>query len=190
MPIPPPANAKKVFQGEIYSVYQWPQKMYDGSTETFECMIRPDTVTVIPFLDEKTVIVTKQQQPHKADPFLCFPGGRVDPGETLEEAGAREFREETGYTAGRLIPWFIIPWKGIYRFEEAIYVATDVKKDPRGIHEDAGEKIEVLEVPWKNVVQNSLRRELRGPHAMLAVLGMEFDPEQRKRLNEFLLGRA
>ena len=30
-----PEQAKKVFDGEIFDVYQWDQEMYDGSTETF-----------------------------------------------------------------------------------------------------------------------------------------------------------
>jgi hypothetical protein len=29
-----PASAKKVFEGVLYDVYQWPQKLYDGSTAT------------------------------------------------------------------------------------------------------------------------------------------------------------
>ena len=39
-----PPEADRVFRGEIYEVYQWPQKMPDGSVETFEMLRRPDTV--------------------------------------------------------------------------------------------------------------------------------------------------
>ena len=190
MPIPPPSNAKKVFQGEIYSIYQWPQKLYDGSEAVFECVIRPDTVTIIPFLDERTVVLTKQTQPHKPEPFLSFPGGRVDAGETMEQAAMREFREETGYVAGRMIRWNTLPWTGGIRFEEAIYVATDLTKDPRGSHEDAGEKIELIEVDWKEAVQRSLQHELRSTNTMLTILSMEYAPAERERLRQFLSGRA
>lgn len=42
-----PREAELVFRGEIYKVYQWPQKMPDGSVKTFEMLRRPDTVMVI-----------------------------------------------------------------------------------------------------------------------------------------------
>ena len=44
-----------------------------------------------------------------------FPGGCIDPNETIEEAGLRELKEETGYTAGKVImkqsSFFVDPWK-------------------------------------------------------------------------------
>lgn len=41
-----PPEADRVFRGEIYEVYQWSQKMPDGSVKTFEMLRRPDTVMV------------------------------------------------------------------------------------------------------------------------------------------------
>ena len=52
-----PADAKRVFEGVIFDVYQWQQKMFDGSTETFEVLKRPDSVEVIAIKDGKMVVI-------------------------------------------------------------------------------------------------------------------------------------
>ncbi|MFO0971471.1 MAG: hypothetical protein U0520_03950, partial [Candidatus Saccharimonadales bacterium] len=58
-----PQDAKKVFDGVIFDVFQWQQQMFDGTTETFEMLRRPDTVQVI-CIDEGKVLVLEEEQPH------------------------------------------------------------------------------------------------------------------------------
>ncbi|MFZ2804074.1 MAG: NUDIX hydrolase [Patescibacteria group bacterium] len=187
MPVPPPPNAKRVFKGEIMDFWQWEQPIYDGTVNTYECVTRPDTCAVIPFLDEKTVLLTRQEQPSKPEPFLDFPGGRVDPDEVIEEAVRREMAEETSRTADRWMEWHHFKNVGMYRFEEGLYIAT-------GLHETSAhltepdEKIELLPTPWDDVVKLCLQRKLRQPNIMLAVLQMEFDPASKKRLQDWLRG--
>lgn len=45
-----PEQAELKFHGVIFDVYQWPQEMFDGSTETFEMLRRADTVKIIAIL--------------------------------------------------------------------------------------------------------------------------------------------
>src|SRR5260221_6819606 len=99
MPIPPPPNAERKFKGAIMDFWQWEQPLYDGTTQTFECVTRPDTVSVIPFIDSETVLLTRQEQPHKKAAFIDFPGGRLDGTESMEEGMRRELLEETRYRA-------------------------------------------------------------------------------------------
>lgn len=108
-----PAEATKVFAGQIYDVYQWPQEMYDGSTETFEMLRRPDTVKIVAILTpeeqvklqnvvkittskEERIVITKQKQPRR-EWFYDYPGGRVDEVDPDELVAAkRELKEEAG----------------------------------------------------------------------------------------------
>ncbi len=92
-------EADCVFRGEIYEVYQWPQKMPDGSVKTFEMLRRPDTVMVIALDEAGDVLVIDEKQPGGIVRENHLPVGRVDPSdESVLVAAQRELREETGCT--------------------------------------------------------------------------------------------
>ncbi len=134
-----PEQATCVFKGEIFDVYQWPQTLFDGSTETFEMLRRPDTVVVICIVDGK-LLVLDEVQPHRGA-RRNFPGGRVDESDaTIIDAAKREVHEETGYTFAQ---WKLIQvTQPVAKMEWFIHtiLALDVtgKDDP---HRDAGEQI-------------------------------------------------
>ncbi|MBI4117866.1 MAG: NUDIX hydrolase [Parcubacteria group bacterium] len=135
-----PTHAKKVFSGEIFDVYQWPQKMFDGSTQTYEALKRTDTVQVIPVMGDK-LMISLERQPHTGD-FYTLLGGRREKGESVEEAAFRELAEESGLAPETLKlfriyePGSKVDWK-VY-----VYLAFGCKKVAEPIL-DAGEKIQL-----------------------------------------------
>lgn len=167
-----PEEAEKVFQGKIWAVYQWPQKMFDGSFETFEMLRRADTVKIIAIVtaeearqlgfeaDEPQLIVTKQEQPRK-DSFYDYPGGRMDEEDPDELVAAkRELLEETGlsFRNWKLVevrqPFNKIDWL-VYAF-----VATGLLgRTEQNL--DAGEKIEVVAMSLSEVRKLAASGEAR-----------------------------
>lgn len=135
-----PDNAELKFKGMIFDVYQWPQKLFDGSEHTFEMLKRTDTVSVICVVDGK-VLVIDDEQPHLGS-RQSFPGGRVDDTDaTVEDAAKREVLEETGYSFNN---WQLVEVRQPYRKVEwfvYVLVAWDVsgQQEP---HLDPGEKIQ------------------------------------------------
>lgn len=138
-----PDNAKRVFEGSIFDVYQWPQTMFDDSQKTFEMLKRPDTVQVVAIKDGQVVVV-HDEQPGREGARMHFAGGRVDEedGDWLT-AAKREMLEETGmsFSSWRLvhieqphqkIEWFV-----------AFYLATGFEKQVEQSLDLDGEKIEV-----------------------------------------------
>ncbi|HKX72388.1 MAG TPA: NUDIX domain-containing protein [Candidatus Saccharimonadales bacterium] len=145
-----PPEATRVFKGIIYDVYHWPQKLFDGTTATFEILKRRDTVKVICIKDGKILVVEDEQPTHKMD--LAVPGGRHDvESETELDCARREVREETGiaFKNWRLVgvtqPNDEVDWL-VY-----VFLAWDVES--RGEpHIDGGERITVRECTYDDIL--------------------------------------
>ncbi len=134
-----PKSAKKVFKGIIFDVYQWPQKMFDGSFATFERVVRQSTVVIIPTIGNKIVMV-KQKQPG-TDWYFDLPSGRMDKkGETPKNAALRELLEETGLKPKTIKLWKTYSPSGKVVQKVYFFVAQNCKKVAEQ-KLDPGEKI-------------------------------------------------
>jgi ADP-ribose pyrophosphatase len=185
MPANLPQNCHQVYNGIMFDIFQCPMKQFDGTETTFEYMVRQDSVTVIGFLDPETIILTKQNQPGRPDSFLDFPGGRVDKGETHEEAARREFEEETGYKIGRIMPIWNMNLMGSSRFEKTFFIATDLTKVDTN-HLDSGEKVTVFTESIHDLAKRCAKFELRQLGGMLCIMNILYDQDTNKRINSWL----
>ena len=135
-----PPDAKKVFTGVLFDIYQWQQKMFDGSETTFEMLKRTPTIDIIALVDDK-IIILQQEQPARP-PFVSLPGGKIDEGEIALETAKRELLEETGYTSDNITLLQEFSGGSKIYYHEHLFIAKDCKK--LGDQQlDPGEKIEV-----------------------------------------------
>lgn len=143
-----PEHAEKKFSGILFDVYQWQQTMFDGSTQTFERIKRPDTVQVIAVTEDKQIIILKEQQPDMSEAIMSIPGGRMDKeGESPEDAVRRELLEETGYSSSSVQLWF--EERPVSKMEWTVYtfIARNCKK-VQDTSLDVGERIELNTVSF------------------------------------------
>jgi ADP-ribose pyrophosphatase len=154
-----PDNAKKVFQGILFDVYHWKQKMFDGSFETFEAVKRKPSVQIIAITPEKKVILLREEQPHSGS-FITVPGGQVERDETPDEACRKELLEELGMESSDVTLWYEqslgskIEWRAYY------YIAKNCTR-VRAPELESGERIESYEVGFDEFLEEIDKREFR-----------------------------
>ena len=177
---PIPDNAKKVFGGVLFDVYQWEQELFDGTKTLFEKLKRPDTVVVFPVLDDGKILLTEQEQPGK-EPFVGTTGGRVDKGEDILEAAKRELLEESGYEASAFVLWDAqhptskIDWV-VYTF-----IAKGLKK-VSDMNLDAGEKITLKPVSLDEFIDIAISKNFGEKEIIPKLYEAKLYPEKKKEL--------
>jgi len=179
---PIPENANRVFKGKLFEVYQWEQKLFDGSKTIFEKAKRPDTVIIFPILPDGRVLLLEQEQPGRSLSFDT-PGGRIEEGEDVLVAAKREMLEETGYEAGEFI--LLDAQQPVNKVDWAVYtfIAKDLKKIGN-INPDAGEKIKLFPVDFDRLLDMVTEENFYSPEPMIKFLEAKYDLEKRKKLEE------
>lgn len=175
-----------VFKGEIFEVWQWPQKMYDGSTVTFERLRRPDTAVIVPTTEDNNVIVLDQEQPD-TDAFISMPSGRCDEGEEPFATAKRELREETGYESDNWEPFMEVRPSGKIEWTIYVYLARNCKKVAEP-DLDGGEKIDVRTVSFGDFLQLADEPNFRSPELTETMLRARLDPVKKEELRKKLFG--
>lgn len=177
-----PQHARITHEGKLFTVYQWDQPLFDGSTTVFERATRPDSVQVLPIMDGK-ILVAREQQPDTA-PFWGLFGGVIDPGEDPLAAAKRELLEETGLVSDDWELLTTIEFNDKLHWKLPCYVARGCRQvdDP---HQEPGERIEVVAVDFPRFIDILCDPECRAKALALHVLLLERAGELdglRKRL--------
>jgi len=124
-----------------YDVVEHP----DGATGRWYWVDPADAVAVVAETDAGEVVVLEQYDPRLGQSLLTCPGGGIDGGESVVEAGVRELREETGFRAGEaelLTAYRPTAW---LRMTQAVVYATDL--EPGAADRESGEDQDVYTAP-------------------------------------------
>ena len=177
-----PENAKLVFEGVLFDVYQWEQELYDGSRTIFEKLKRPDTIVVLPILPDGKIILTEEQQPG-TESLIGAVSGRIEKEEDILEAAKRELLEESGYEAEKFILWDA--QQPINKIDWVIY--TFIAKGCKKISNqklDGGEKITLKPVTFDEFIKISADRQFNEPEIVSKILEAKLDPKKKEELQK------
>lgn len=180
-----PDNARLVFKGILHDVYQWDQKMFDGSIAIFEALKKRDSVTMIAVVGDR-IIINNEEQPNRA-PFRALPGGMCEEGNTHLEDAKRELLEETGYESDDWEEWFVsdILNHGKIEWNNYFFVARNCKKtnEPKL---DPGEKIETTLVSFDEFIEFRNNPKARNKDLFPILERAANDIIEKQKLKEFL----
>lgn len=134
-----------------------------------EIVVHRPSVGIIPVLDDSVILVTQYRR--AADRTLLeIPAGKIEDGETPEQAAAREMDEEIGYT-GDLRPflkWYLAP--GYDTELMYLFVATNLKKIKSKRERDVDENIVVKKVRLDSAVKKCLNGQIQDCKTIAALL--------------------
>ena len=137
---------------------------------SYYCLESPvDAISCVAVTGNKQIVLTRQYRHAVREVILDLPGGRMNGGESPEQAVARELEEETGFRAGRLeLLCRYSPFPGWVRATMNIYLATDLARTQQNL--DDGEELEVVILPIAEVLQMILRGEAIDASLQLGLL--------------------
>jgi len=102
----------------------------DGSLHAFDLVGREGEkgAVVLGLTGDNKVVVAEQFRPGPNKSMDELPGGMIELDEDPEQAARREFREETGYEAGRMELLGTAFHDGLFMASDIYFIAYDCKK--------------------------------------------------------------
>lgn len=182
---PIPEDAKLVFQGIIFDVYQWQQKDFEGNVLTFERLKRPDSVVILPVTEDGKIIYALEEQPGRKPMLGCL-SGRIEKDEDVLQAAKREFLEESGFESS---DWQLLEsFQPVNKIDWCIY--TFVAKGCKKVQEqtlDGGEKIDVKFADFDSFVEIATQKDFVEYNLKLRFLEAKTDPKKMEELRSLFL---
>src|SRR6266481_4914487 len=95
-------RSEQIYTGPVFGVRRDQVLEPGGLRTTREVITHPGSVVVLPLLPDGRILLIRQYR-HATRQYLWeLVAGRMDPGETPQQAAAREMIEETGYRVKKL----------------------------------------------------------------------------------------
>jgi ADP-ribose diphosphatase len=123
---------RTVYDGRVFSVEVGELTFPNGTRHEVAVVRHRPSVVLVPMMDDDHVVLIQQYRPAIGKTMWELPAGMTDPGESPEQAAARECEEEIGLVPGtleRLGGFFPTPG---FCDEELIFYRVSDLREPSG----------------------------------------------------------
>lgn len=122
-------KTEPVYEGTIFEMEKLTVELPNGRIAYRDVIRKSGASVIVPLTDDGHVIMVKQYRKPVEEVSLEIPAGKMDDGEDPAQCAARELKEETGYTAGKLIKILELYPAPAYTDEVLhVFVATELTK--------------------------------------------------------------
>ena len=163
-------SSKEIYRNPWLSLREDQVRLPNGRDSIYGVVTCGNCVGVLPFVDERTIVLIKQYRYIAKKVMWEMPTGGVHSGEAIEQAAQRELGEEVGYQAGKLIHLSSFHTSKSVMDETAhLFIGKDLSKAV--LSQDETEFIEVCEFPFEQALQMVLSGEIMDAMTIIGVLG-------------------
>ncbi len=152
-------SSEELFCGKVVRLFRDVIQLPNGRQATREYIRHSGAVCVLPLTDEGEAVMVRQYRYPFARVLLEVPAGKLDPGETPDEAVRRELSEETGAEAGE---WTYLGeyFPTVAYSDEVIHLYLARELTFSKMHLDEDEFLNVERVPLKELVDQAMAGQL------------------------------
>lgn len=162
-------RSEMVYQGKVFGVRRDEVVEPGGVRATREVVTHPGSVVVLPVFPDGRVLMIRQYR-YATRQFLWeLVAGRIDEGENVQKAAARELLEETGYRAKRFRVFLdVFPTPGFLEERMYILLATGLTAGQAQPEED--ERITMKTFTRPQLEKMMRRNQLRDAKSIAGLL--------------------
>ena len=146
-------SERLIHQGFVIGVYNARFEGPDGVVMDRDVVRHPGAVSVVPVLDDGTVVMVRQFRAALEETILEIPAGKRDvEGEPPEVTARRELAEEVGYEPGVLTPLVVLAHSpGFCDERNHIFLATGLVPCERAVDGPEEEHMTIVHLPLDDV---------------------------------------
>ena len=146
------AQGQSFFEGARFDVIRVSLPTSDGSVILRDACVSADAVVILPLLDERTVVLIRNERFAVDQTLWELPAGTIEPSEQPTPCAQRELIEETGYEAATVDPLIdFYPSPGICTEKMHAFVARGLSHVGQQL--EPNERITVEAIPLDRSIQ-------------------------------------
>ena len=162
-------STETVFEGKIVTVRVDAVSLPNGVKVVREVVEHRPAVAIVPFDDNREVILVSQFRYPVGEQLLEVPAGIIEVSETPEQCADRELQEEIGYRAREMRSLGSF-WTAPGFSDELMYAFIASGLEPSRLESDEDEDITVVRVPVSRIREMIEAGEIRDSKTIAALL--------------------